>query len=54
MKILLHACCGPCSLEPTRLLKETGDEFAVYFANANIHPQNEYEHRLETIQALAS
>ena len=54
MKILLHACCGPCSLEPTRLLKEAGDGFAVYFANANIHPQNEYEHRLETIQALAS
>ena len=51
MKILLHACCGPCSLEPTRLLKEAGDEFAVYFANANIHPQDEYEHRLETIQA---
>lgn len=24
MKLLLHACCGPCSLEPTRLLKAAG------------------------------
>lgn len=54
MKILLHACCGPCSLEPTRLLKEAGDEFAVYFANSNIHPADEYAHRLETIQKLAN
>ena len=23
-KLLLHACCGPCSLEPTRLLREDG------------------------------
>ena len=21
MKLLLHACCGPCSLEPVRLLR---------------------------------
>ena len=54
MKILLHACCGPCSLEPTRLLKEAGDEFAVYFANSNINPADEYAHRLETIQQLAN
>ena len=53
MKILLHACCGPCSLEPTRLLHEQGDEFAVYFANSNIHPAEEYAHRLETIGQLA-
>ena len=53
MKILLHACCGPCSLEPTRLLKEEGRPFAVFFANSNIHPKEEYEHRLETIGGLA-
>ena len=39
MKILLHACCGPCSLEPVRLLREAGHELAVYYANANIHPE---------------
>ena len=24
MRLLLHACCGPCSLEPLRLLLEEG------------------------------
>lgn len=54
MKILLHACCGPCSLEPTRLLAEEGSTFAVFFTNSNIHPAEEYQHRLETIRQLAN
>ena len=49
MKILLHACCGPCSLAPTRLLMEQDASFSIYFSNPNIHPATEYEHRLETI-----
>ncbi len=53
MKILLHACCGPCSLEPTRLLQEQGDEFTLFFANPNIHPASEYQHRRETLQDFA-
>ena len=53
MKILLHACCGPCSLEPVRLLREAGHELAVYFANSNIHPQPEYQHRLDTLRMWA-
>ena len=24
--LLLHACCGPCSLEPLRILREEGFE----------------------------
>ncbi len=53
MKILLHACCGPCSLEPVRLLREAGHELAVYYANANIHPEAEYARRLDTLRAWA-
>lgn len=53
MKILLHACCGPCSLEPTRLLQEQHADFAVFYSNSNIHPNQEYDHRLETLQAFA-
>ena len=53
-KILLHACCGPCSLEPTRLLQQDGVEFSLYYANSNIHPQVEYEHRLQTISDWAA
>lgn len=54
MKLLLHACCGPCSLEPTRLLKAAGHDIAIYFANSNIHPAEEYRHRLATLRAWAS
>ena len=49
MKTLLHACCGPCSLEPVRLLKEQGHELTIGYMNSNIHPAGEYEHRLNTL-----
>ena len=53
MKLLLHACCGPCSLEPTRLLKAAARHHH-YYANSNIHPAEEYEHRLATLRAWAA
>lgn len=49
MKILLHACCGPCSLEPVRLLAEEGHELTIAYINSNIHPADEYSRRLETL-----
>ncbi len=48
-KMLLHACCGPCSLEPVRLLREAGTEPVIYYANSNIQPEEEYARRLETL-----
>ena len=54
MKLLLHACCGPCSLEPTRLLKAAGHDITIYYANSNIHPAEDYEHRLATLRAWAA
>ena len=54
MKLLLHACCGPCSIEPTRLLKAAGHDITIYYANSNIHPAEEYEHRLATLRAWAA
>lgn len=54
MKLLLHACCGPCSLEPTRLLKAAGHDITIYYANSNIHPAEEYQHRLATLRSWAS
>ena len=53
MKLLLHACCGPCSLEPTRLLKAAGHDITIYYANSNIAPREEYEHRLATLEKWA-
>ena len=53
MKILLHACCGPCSLEPVRLLAEEGHSLTIAYMNSNIHPQSEYTQRLKTLLAWA-
>lgn len=52
-EILLHACCGPCSLEPVRKLRERGIEPHIYFANSNIAPTEEYEHRRQVIAEFA-
>lgn len=53
MKILLHACCGPCLLEPYDALVAAGDEVRVAYANPNIHPRAEYERRRDTLLAYA-
>ena len=45
LKLLLHACCCPCTLEPLRLLLEEGHDIAIAYMNSNIHPAEEYEHR---------
>ncbi len=52
-KLLLHACCGPCSLEPVRLEREAGFEPVIYYANSNIHPDEEYARRLGTLAVWA-
>lgn len=53
MRILMHACCGPCSLEPVRLLEEEGHDITLAYCNSNIHPEGEYIKRLETLEAWA-
>ena len=53
MKLLLHACCGPCSLEPVRLLQGAGHDLALAYMNSNIHPAQEYAHRRDTLLAWA-
>lgn len=47
--MLLHACCGPCSLEPVRILREQGVTPHIYYANSNIYPPQEYAKRRDTI-----
>jgi len=53
MKILLHTCCGPCSLYPVKYLRERGFEVYGYFYNPNIHPYTEFVKRKETLQKWA-
>jgi predicted adenine nucleotide alpha hydrolase (AANH) superfamily ATPase len=53
MRLVLHACCGPCLLEPYDALIASGDEIRVVYANPNIHPREEYERRRDTLLAYA-
>lgn len=53
MKIVLHACCGPCSTVPLRVFSEQGHELEIYYANSNIHPRAEYDLRRDTIASYA-
>jgi predicted adenine nucleotide alpha hydrolase (AANH) superfamily ATPase len=53
MKLLLHACCGPCLIEPLDEFSAIADELTIVFANSNIHPAEEYERRKATLCAYA-
>lgn len=53
MKVLLHACCGPCSIMCIESLREEGFEVTGYFANPNIHPVSEYFRRREAMEQVA-
>jgi hypothetical protein len=52
--ILLHACCGPCSITPILRLRDMGLAPTLYFYNPNIHPLPEYLRRREGLLAVAA
>lgn len=50
MRVLLHACCGPCLLEPYDFYAaDQGHDVEVVYANPNIHPVAEYERRRDVL-----
>ncbi len=53
MRLLLHTCCGPCSVYPVKHLRGLGYDITGYFFNPNIHPYREFKHRLETLHEFA-
>ena len=44
-KVLLHACCAPCSSAIVEWLMAHGIEPVIYYFNPNIYPLEEYEIR---------
>lgn len=56
MRLLLHICCGPCSLKVIDKIKEKVDcNIQGYYYNPNIHPKEEFARRLySTSQACAN
>ena len=43
-KLLLHSCCGPCSISVIERLRDYFDITVIYY-NPNIEPKEEYEKR---------
>ena len=54
MKILMHLCCGPCSIYPVRVLQEEGAEVMGFFYKNNIHPYTECLRRQEALEKYAA
>lgn len=52
-KLVLHICCAICGAYLSELLKDRF-EIIYYYYNPNIHPEEEYIKRRESVQKLAS
>ena len=52
-KVLLHACCAPCSSAIVEYLMHNGIEPVIFYSNSNILPAGEYTHRLEECKRYA-
>ena len=53
MKLLMHLCCGPCTIYPLKILRIQGHEVSGVFYNPNIHPYQEYQRRHQTLSEYA-
>ena len=53
MKILLHICCGPCAVYPVEVLRRAGHQVEGFFYNPNIHPYQEFQRRVATLEDYA-
>jgi predicted adenine nucleotide alpha hydrolase (AANH) superfamily ATPase len=53
MKLLLHACCGPCLAGCVKALDEEGIKPVLFWYNPNIHPWTEYRARRDCLAAFA-
>lgn len=53
MKVLLHACCGPCASACVPRLGEEGHEVTLFFSNCNIDTAEEFARRREAAERLA-
>ncbi len=53
MKLLMHTCCGPCSIYPLQVLRDDRHQVMGFFYRNNIHPYTECLKREKTLLAFA-
>lgn len=54
MNVLLHTCCAPCASHCALALRNEGHEVTLFFSNANLAPQAEWQKRLDAVRILAA
>jgi hypothetical protein len=52
-RLLLHACCGPCSTHCVEAVRRMGYEPTLFYANDNIAHETEHARRLESLESFA-
>jgi len=52
-KILLHICCAPCAVYPSKVLRDMKYDITGFFYNPNIHPYTEYKKRLDSVHIFS-
>lgn len=53
-RILLHTCCGPCTLYPLERLRGDGWTVRGLFYNPNIQPYQEWQRRRSALETVAA
>ena len=53
MKLLLHTCCAPCSIQCVGTLAAEGVQPDLFWFNPNIHPYTEYRSRRDSLLQFA-
>ena len=53
MKLLIHICCGPCSIYPVQVLRDDQVDVMGFYYRNNIHPYTECLRREETLTDYA-
>jgi predicted adenine nucleotide alpha hydrolase (AANH) superfamily ATPase len=53
MKVALHICCAVCAAGAAERLIQEGHQVYGFFYNPNIHPEEEYQRRLENARKAA-
>jgi len=53
LKLLLHTCCGPCTIYPLEILRGMDMEVMGFFYRHNIHPYTECMKREDTLRDYA-
>ena len=53
MNVLMHVCCGPCTVYPLAWLRGQGHQVEGWFFNPNIHPYREFKRRISSLVQFA-